>query len=82
MIDLRGTPTYNGRYVSYNILGNIFEVSSNCATNSKTKEEVQIKKIGNAFNNRIDAKRTLYEIKLLCHMDHDNVIYKILNSHC
>ncbi|MBA0813021.1 hypothetical protein Gohar_026910 [Gossypium harknessii] len=75
MIDLRGTPTYNGRYVCYNILGNILEVSSNCATNSETKEEVQIKKIGNAFNNRIDAKRTLYEIKLLCHMDNDNVIY-------
>ncbi|KAI4382347.1 hypothetical protein MLD38_008322 [Melastoma candidum] len=43
-----------------------------CATNSVTKEEVAIKKIGNAFDNRIDAKRTLREIKLLCHMDHDN----------
>ncbi|MBA0820427.1 hypothetical protein Goshw_009404, partial [Gossypium schwendimanii] len=74
-IDLRGTPTYDGRYVRYNILGNIFEVSSNCATNSETKEEVAIKKIANAFDNRIDAKRTLREIKLLCHMDHDNVIY-------
>ncbi|GMI81820.1 hypothetical protein like AT1G07880 [Hibiscus trionum] len=90
-IDLRGTPTHDGRYVRYNILGNIFEVSSKyvppirpvgrgaygivcCATNSETKEEVAIKKIGNAFDNRIDAKRTLREIKLLCHMDHDNVI--------
>lgn len=44
-----------------------------CATNSETKEEVAIKKIGNAFDNRIDAKRTLREIKLLSHMDHDNV---------
>lgn len=44
-----------------------------CTTNSETKEEVAIKKIGNAFDNRIDAKRTLREIKLLCHMDHDNV---------
>ena len=41
--------------------------------NSETKEEVAIKKIGNAFDNRIDAKRTLLEIKLLTHMDHDNV---------
>ena len=41
--------------------------------NSETKEEVAIKKIGNAFDNRIDAKRTLREIKLLTHMDHDNV---------
>lgn len=32
-----------------------------------------IKKIGNAFDNRIDAKRTLREIKLLRHMNHDNV---------
>ncbi|KAE8688750.1 Mitogen-activated protein kinase-like protein NTF6 [Hibiscus syriacus] len=90
-IDLRGTPTYDGRYVRYNILGTIFEVPSKyappiqpvgrgaygivcCATNSETKEEVAIKKIGNAFDNRIDAKRTLREIKLLCHMDHDNII--------
>lgn len=32
-----------------------------------------IKKIGSAFDNRIDAKRTLREIKLLTHMDHENV---------
>ena len=43
------------------------------AVNSKTREEVAIKKIGNAFDNRIDAKRTLREIKLLRHMDHENV---------
>ncbi|KAF3455082.1 hypothetical protein FNV43_RR05530 [Rhamnella rubrinervis] len=45
-----------------------------CATNSETKEEVAIKKISNAFDNRIDAKRTLREIKLLCHMDHNNIV--------
>ncbi|KAG9129594.1 hypothetical protein Leryth_014439 [Lithospermum erythrorhizon] len=44
------------------------------ALDSETKEEVAIKKIGNAFDNRIDAKRTLREIKLLTHMDHENVI--------
>ncbi|KAG8496093.1 hypothetical protein CXB51_009187 [Gossypium anomalum] len=44
------------------------------AVNSQTHEEVAIKKIGNAFDNRIDAKRTLREIKLLRHMDHENVI--------
>ncbi len=43
------------------------------ASNSETGEEVAIKKIGNAFDNRIDAKRTLREIKLLRHMDHENV---------
>ncbi|KAK5812313.1 hypothetical protein PVK06_027742 [Gossypium arboreum] len=44
------------------------------ATNSETKEDVAIKKTVNAFDHRIDAKRTLREIKLLCHMDHDNII--------
>ncbi|KAA8516085.1 hypothetical protein F0562_019264 [Nyssa sinensis] len=44
------------------------------AVNSETREGVAIKKIGNAFDNRIDAKRTLREIKLLRHMDHVNVI--------
>jgi mitogen-activated protein kinase 1/3 len=43
------------------------------AVNSDTHEEVAIKKIGNTFDNIIDAKRTLREIKLLRHMDHENV---------
>ena len=43
--------------------------------NAETREEVAIKKIGNAFDNRIDAKRTLREIKLLRHMDHENVSF-------
>uniref|UniRef100_A0A7N0R894 Protein kinase domain-containing protein n=1 Tax=Kalanchoe fedtschenkoi TaxID=63787 RepID=A0A7N0R894_KALFE len=44
------------------------------ALNSESREEVAIKKVGNAFDNRIDAKRTLREIKLLRHMNHENVI--------
>lgn len=47
--------------------------SCSSAINSETQEEVAIKKISNAFENRIDAKRTLREIKLLRHMDHENV---------
>ena len=43
------------------------------AVNSETGEEVAIKKVSKAFDNRIDAKRTLREIKLLQHMNHDNV---------
>ncbi|KAF7153815.1 hypothetical protein RHSIM_Rhsim01G0222800 [Rhododendron simsii] len=86
-----GVPTYGGRYVMYNVVGHLFELSAKyvppimplgrgaygivcCATNSETKEEVAIKRIGNAFDNRIDAKRTLREIKLLCHLDHENII--------
>lgn len=44
------------------------------ALNSETNEHVAIKKIANAFDNKIDAKRTLREIKLLRHMDHENVV--------
>ncbi|CAM6036379.1 unnamed protein product [Sphagnum compactum] len=44
------------------------------AVNRETGEDVAIKKIGNAFANRIDAKRTLREIKILRHMNHENVI--------
>ncbi|KAL6011127.1 Mitogen-activated protein kinase ntf6 [Asimina triloba] len=44
------------------------------AHNSETNEDVAIKKIGSAFDNRIDAKRTLREIKLLCHMEHENIV--------
>ncbi|GJP35181.1 hypothetical protein CLOM_g19691 [Closterium sp. NIES-68] len=44
------------------------------AVDMETEEEVAIKKISNAFDNRIDAKRTLREIKLLRHFDHENVV--------
>ncbi|KAF8380176.1 hypothetical protein HHK36_027658 [Tetracentron sinense] len=89
--NIKGVLTHGGRYVQYNVYGNLFEVSAKyvppirpvgrgaygivcAAVNSETREGVAIKKIGNAFDNRIDAKRTLREIKLLRHMDHDNVI--------
>ncbi|KAK9121228.1 hypothetical protein Syun_018845 [Stephania yunnanensis] len=117
--NIKGVLTHGGRYVQYNVYGNLFEVSTKyvppirpvgrgaygivclmkkkrwsvgggeslnricsagwlddapdcAAVNSETHEEVAIKKIGNAFDNRIDAKRTLREIKLLRHMDHEN----------
>ena len=41
--------------------------------NSETNEMVGMKKIANAFDNHMDAKRTLREIKLLRHFDHENV---------
>ncbi|KAF6144208.1 hypothetical protein GIB67_004881 [Kingdonia uniflora] len=44
------------------------------SVNRETNEKVAIKKIHNAFENRIDALRTLREIKLLRHLRHDNVI--------
>ncbi|KAH7513082.1 hypothetical protein FEM48_Zijuj12G0158700 [Ziziphus jujuba var. spinosa] len=89
--NIKGVPTHGGRYLRYNIYGNLFEVSKKyvppirpigrgaygivcAAVNSETGQEVAIKKIGNAFDNRIDAKRTLREIKLLRHMEHENII--------
>ncbi|KAE8683882.1 Mitogen-activated protein kinase 4 [Hibiscus syriacus] len=88
---VKGVLTHGGKYVHYNVYGNLFEVSSKyvppirpigrgangivCAAgNSETRQEVAIKKIGNAFDNIVDAKRTLREIKLLRHMNHENVI--------
>lgn len=88
---MTGVMSPDGRYIQYNIYGNLFEVSAKyvrpirpigrgaygivcSAVNQLTREEVAIKKIQMAFDNRIDAKRTLREIKLLRHMDHENVI--------
>ncbi|KAL5704724.1 mitogen-activated protein kinase [Ranunculus cassubicifolius] len=42
--------------------------------NRETNEKVAIKKINNAFDNRIDALRTLRELKLLRHLRQENVI--------
>lgn len=44
------------------------------SVNRETNEKVAIKKINNAFDNRVDALRTLRELKLLRHLRHDNVI--------
>ncbi|XP_051149920.1 mitogen-activated protein kinase homolog D5-like [Andrographis paniculata] len=41
--------------------------------NSETNEQVALKKITNAFANKVDARRTLREVKLLRHMDHENI---------
>jgi len=47
--------------------------------NSETNEMVAVKKIANAFDNQMDAKRTLREIKLLRHLDHENVSARALS---
>lgn len=47
--------------------------------NSETKEMVAMKKIANAFDNYMDAKRTLREIKILRHFDHENVCSSLFN---
>ncbi|XP_010253496.1 PREDICTED: mitogen-activated protein kinase 3-like [Nelumbo nucifera] len=89
--DFPAIRTHDGRFIQYNIFGNLFEITSKyrppimpigrgaygivCSVmNSETNEMVAIKKIANAFDNHMDAKRTLREIKLLRHLDHENVI--------
>ncbi|KAF2298346.1 hypothetical protein GH714_022762 [Hevea brasiliensis] len=67
--NIPATLSHGGRFMQYNIFGNIFELG----TELGDREHVAIKKIANAFDNKIDAKRTLREIKLLRHMDHENV---------
>ncbi|KAI3847389.1 hypothetical protein MKX03_023527 [Papaver bracteatum] len=91
MENIPATLSHGGKFIQYNIFGNIFEVTAKykppimpigkgaygivcSALNSETSEQVAIKKIANAFDNKIDAKRTLREIKLLRHMDHENVV--------
>jgi len=44
------------------------------ATDVLKKRKVAIKKVTNAFDDIIDAKRILREIKLLRHFDHDNIV--------
>lgn len=41
---------------------------------SKTESDVAIKMVPKAFNDEVDAKRILREIKLLKHFKHDNII--------
>ncbi|KAE8715677.1 Mitogen-activated protein kinase 7 [Hibiscus syriacus] len=52
--------------------------------NRETNEKVAIKKIHNVFENRVDALRTLRELKLLRHILHENVIalkYVMMPTH-
>jgi len=45
------------------------------AHDDQTKEDVAIKKVSRAFEDLVDAKRILREIKLLRHFDHENIIH-------
>lgn len=48
--------------------------SRSSARDLETNQKVAIKKITNAFENAVDAKRTLREIKLLRHLNHENIV--------
>jgi len=81
-----GTRQYN----HFMVCGNLFECPAKytpikpigkgaygvvcSARNVETDEKIAIKKIGKAFENIVDSKRTLREVKLLKHLSHENVI--------
>ena len=78
------------RYNHFLVCGQLFEVDAKykpikpigkgaygvvcSASNSVTNERLAIKKISNAFENVVDAKRMLREIKLLRHLQHENIV--------
>eukprot|EP00191_Tetraselmis_sp_GSL018_P006474 CAMPEP_0177608022 /NCGR_PEP_ID=MMETSP0419_2-20121207/18239_1 /TAXON_ID=582737 /ORGANISM="Tetraselmis sp., Strain GSL018" /LENGTH=377 /DNA_ID=CAMNT_0019102663 /DNA_START=407 /DNA_END=1540 /DNA_ORIENTATION=- len=78
------------QYNHFMVCGNLFECPSKyapikpigkgaygvvcSARNVETDEKIAIKKIGKAFENVVDSKRTLREIKLLQHLCHENII--------
>lgn len=83
------TSTGNGRK-AYTVHGSSFEVPNKynlvkavgygayglvcSAVNTETGEKVAIKKIPKVFDDLIDGKRILREIKLLTYLEHENVI--------
>ena len=44
------------------------------ATDTKSGNKVAIKKLGRPFQSAIHAKRTYREVRMLIHMNHENVI--------
>ncbi|KAJ9518933.1 hypothetical protein QJQ45_026224 [Haematococcus lacustris] len=70
----RSTFEIDERYVPIKAIGKGAYGVVCSAKFTPTGEKVAIKKIGNAFENLTDARRTLREIKLLRHLKHDNII--------
>ena len=74
---VRGTDfTIDQRYIVNKFVGcgSYGVVCAAVDTHDPAQGLVAIKKIGNVFKNETTAKRTLREIKLLLHFDHENVI--------
>ena len=62
------------KYVPIKPIGKSSVRPSSLSKDEKQNTKVAIKKITNAFENVVDAKRTLREIKLLRHLRHENVV--------
>ncbi|KAJ5911260.1 Mitogen-activated protein kinase HOG1 [Penicillium subrubescens] len=59
---------------SYQVGGCTFDLTGSACTDILTKESVAIKKIPKPFGSKVDAKRTIREVKLLRHLSHENII--------
>jgi mitogen-activated protein kinase 1/3 len=68
------TFTVDTRYSMVRVVGSGAYGVVVSASDSKQKENVAIKMVPRAFNDEIDAKRILREIKLLKHFKHDNIV--------
>jgi mitogen-activated protein kinase 1/3 len=74
IINLGTTFTVEDRYEFIKQIGlGAYGVVCSCL-DRKTNTKVAIKKVPNAFDDLIDAKRILREIKLLRYFDHENII--------
>ena len=68
-LDLDGTDYRSIEMIGFGAYGVVCRVN-----NIHTNKRVAIKRISNIFDNRILAKRTYREIKILQHFSHDNII--------
>lgn len=65
----------DSKYVPKNTLGiGAYGVVISAEDRTMSKRKVAVKKIANVFQDLIDAKRVLREVKLLRHFNHENVI--------
>jgi len=68
------TFTVDRRYSMIRVVGSGAYGVVVSASDSKTSKNIAIKMVPRAFNDEIDAKRILREIKLLKHFRHENII--------
>jgi mitogen-activated protein kinase 1/3 len=64
----------DSRYVPYKLVGSGSYGQVCLAKNSASGDKVAVKKIKDVFCNVVDARRVLREVKLLRHLNHQNIV--------
>ena len=67
-------------YMQYINIPNHLPFNYSSATDNKTKTKVAIKKLARPFQSHVHAKRTYRELRMLRHMDHENVINYLIKK--